>query len=138
MASFFLVHYDTLERVCLKNCFAWTKQDWLNIFNIFLNSRLPTRLVEFNIVSYPVRLRHGQSDYFEKGDIYGHDMSEEAKKEKMRKFVVGDANLTFKQFQPVEMYADDNDPELDESDVIERWKELDRLMERNRKRLSGR
>ncbi|KAG8677460.1 hypothetical protein FPOAC2_03633 [Fusarium poae] len=121
------------KKLCFRNCFGERKRRWLDLIQMFLHEQ-PTKLVEFEIVSYPVRLRHGQPDYFEKGDVHGYGMSKEAKKEKMRRFVVGKANLTIKNFEPAEIHADDDDPELDESDVIERWKELEGLMERNKKR----
>ncbi|KAL4723618.1 hypothetical protein ACLX1H_009258 [Fusarium chlamydosporum] len=134
--GFFSNHAATLERVCLKNCFGTRKQDWLSLIQTVLDKQ-PTKLIEFEIAAYPVRLRSGQSDYFSKGDICGYDMSEETKREKMRRFVVGQANDTCGHFEPVEGNAIDGDPELDETDVVERWKELEELMARNRRTIGS-
>jgi hypothetical protein len=134
LCGFFTNHANTLERICLKNCFGTRKQDWLNLIQVFLDKK-PTKLVHFEIVAYPVRLRHGQADYLTKGDICGYDMVREVKGERMRRFVVGQANDTCGHFEPVEGHAMDGDLELDESDVIEKWRELEELMERNRRTL---
>lgn len=132
LCGFFNNHAHTLEKICLKNCFGTRKQDWMNLIQVFLDKK-PTQLVHFEIVAYPVRLRHGKADYFSKGQICGHDMIGEVKDENMRRFVVGQANDTCGHFEPVEGHVMDGDLELDERDVIEKWRELEELMERNRR-----
>ncbi|KAF4959257.1 hypothetical protein FSARC_10773 [Fusarium sarcochroum] len=131
--EFFSNHAAKLERISLRNCIATLKEVWSNLFRLFLDKK-PAQLVDFTVVAYPVRMRMGQPNYWSMGNIAGFDMSDELKKEKMRRFVVGEACDRYGTIDPVEDRAEsDDDAQLDESDVVEWWTELEGLLERNRK-----
>ncbi|KAF4444397.1 hypothetical protein F53441_11145 [Fusarium austroafricanum] len=116
LIKFLFNHADKLEKICLRNCIAPKKQTWSNLIQVFLDKQ-PTQLVEFTIVSYPVRLRHGNPDYWQRAVMGSYDMLGEATTDKMRRFVVGVASDRHRCIKPVEDSVEDGDPELDESDV---------------------
>ncbi|KAF4332101.1 hypothetical protein FBEOM_14104 [Fusarium beomiforme] len=110
LIGFLSSHVDKLEKIALRNCIAPAKQVWASLINLYL-SRQPKQLFEFTTTAPPVPLRSANTDNVISGDS---SQLGTLSKAKMRRFVVG---TTGHDITPVEEYARDDSPELDESDV---------------------
>lgn len=134
-------HAKTLERISLRYCFTTKKDDWRRLFQLFIVKQ-PAQLTDFELPAYPVRLWRGQGreDWRGLEPISGFELLADTEESDLRQFVVAQmvsvASLEGK-MQPIESLIDSpygfDEAELDESDLIPLWKEVSRLIQRNRK-----
>lgn len=84
------------------------------------------------MVAYPVRSWQGE-DIIAEEECSGFDLLNTVEKDKLRRLVVADVDEEYGCIVPIEAFSRENLEELDESDLVRLWEEVEKLVERDRR-----